>query len=328
MVGAAILSLKEEGCFDKQTENQFSTAETQLVARMLVVWQVFDPLEKKLLFRVTTEGSAKVKMRTTQRDIVLKVTRDAFGNAAKIALSDPNFVEAVKDTRARPPSTKNGELFPEANSSAAAPASANTALIAQIPLSTKDFRQQVVTILTPGGTGSGFYIADGLLLTNHHVIAGYTDVKVRFFGGREIAAQVITSNAKRDVALVKTEVQAFHGLPLRAEPPPETSPVYVIGSPLGEKQEGSISSGIVSGFRNEADGPYIQSDVGVTHGNSGGPMFDDKGNVIALTVLGKLSDGQATQVNFFIPIADALKVLAIAPVLNAGYPPVVMSANK
>lgn len=61
MVGAAILSLKEEGCFKKETD--YSAAEAQLEARMLVEWQAFDPLEKKLLFRATTEGSAKVKMR-------------------------------------------------------------------------------------------------------------------------------------------------------------------------------------------------------------------------------------------------------------------------
>ena len=263
---------------------------------------------------------------------MLKVTRDAFGNAAKIALSDPNFVEAVKDMRARPPTASSGDLFPEATASAAAPASAINALIAQMPLSTTDFRQQVndlrkqvVTIITPGSTGSGFYVADGLLLTNHHVIAGYTDVKIRFFGGREIPAQVVTSNARRDLALIKTESQGLPGLPVRMEPPPETSPVYVIGSPIGEKHEGSVSAGIVSGFRTEEENPFIHSVVGVTGGNSGGPMFDDKGNVIALVVLGKLnSQGQATQVNYFIPVADALKALKVVPTLKAGTAPMLM----
>ena len=56
----------------------------------------------------------------------------------------------------------------------------------------------------------------------------------------------------------------------------------------------------------------IQSDVGVTFGNSGGPMFDDKGNVIALVDIGLPDDNRnPTQVNLFIPIADALKVLQI-----------------
>ncbi len=138
-------------------------------------------------------------------------------------------------------------------------------------------------------------------------------MKIKFFGGREIAGRVVSSHARRDIALLQTESQPVSGLPLRLEPPPETSPVYVIGSPLGQEHEGSISAGIVSGFREIDLGPMIQSDVGVTFGNSGGPMFDDKGNVIALVDIGIPDDNRnPTQVNLFIPIADALKVLQIA----------------
>jgi serine protease Do len=237
-------------------------------------------------------------------------------------------VNALKDPRAPSPGADKTLLFPEA---AMAPVPSGGFQIARLPHSTADFRQQlkelreqVVTILTPGGSGSGFYIADGLLLTNHHVISGYGDVKIRFLGGREITGQVLSSNARRDVALVKTESQTFRGLPLRLESPPETSPVYVIGSPLGQEQEGSISAGIISAFRTSEEGPIIQSDVGVTHGNSGGPMFDEKGNVIALVVSGRTG----TQVNFFIPIADALKVLSIDPSLPAGTAPLLTSASR
>ena len=152
-----------------------------------------------------------------------------------------------------------------------------------------------------------------MLLTNHHVIAGYTDVRINFFGGRQITGTVISSDARRDIALVKTEPQAFAGLPVRLENPEVASQVFVIGSPLDPKNEGSVSAGIVSGFRDHAYGPMLQSDVGVTFGNSGGPMFDDKGNVIALTDLGiPAANGDVTQVNLFIPIADGLKKLNIA----------------
>jgi putative serine protease PepD len=135
---------------------------------------------------------------------------------------------------------------------------------------------------------------------------------VRFFGGRQIPAEVVASDVRRDIALVRTESVSLTGLPLRLEKPELSAPVFVIGSPLGSDNEGSVITGIVSAFRDSEQGPFIQSDVPVTHGNSGGPMFDEKGNVIGLVDIGKLgNDGVAVAINLFIPIGDALKTLKI-----------------
>jgi len=311
IVGAAIVAIKADVC----NESMFGS-NWRADAEMTVDWQVFDPLEKKIVFRVTNQGKVRTPGQQTNTTITIDGARAAFRAAAKNLVADPNFLAAVKDPRGGAPSSGNA-LFPEATSAAPTPTSATQ--IARLPLSTTDFRgqvaairDQVVTIRTPGGDGSGFYINSNLLLTNHHVIAGYTDVRITFFGGREIAGSVIASDARRDIALVKTEAQAFSGLPLRLENPEVASQVFVIGSPLDPKNEGSVSAGIVSGFREHDYGPMLQSDVGVTFGNSGGPMFDDKGNVIALTDLGiPAANGDKTQVNLFIPIADGLKKLNI-----------------
>lgn len=309
-IGAGITSLRLEGCYGEGLVSR----KTEIEGYVLVDWQVFDPLQRKLLYRVSKQGYVKLKRDGFSERIVIEGAREAFKNSARALLIDKAFIEAVKDPRGGAPAA-DGILFPEATN--AAPMAATQ--IARLPLSTTDFRtsvkdiqQQVATILTPGGTGSGFYISRDLLLTNHHVIAGYTDVRVSFFGGRQIAGTVIATDARRDIALVRTESQAFAGLPLRLENPPLASQVFVIGSPLGQENEGSVSAGIVSAFRDHEYGPMIQSDVGVTHGNSGGPMFDEKGNVIGLTDIG-LTDqnGGKTQVNLFIPIADGLKKLNI-----------------
>jgi serine protease Do len=320
-IGAAIVSLSEHGC---SVGNIFSPA-VAIDAVMRIEWQVYDPLEKKLLYRATNEGATKARrevahtsdnIEQAKRDemrglaaLAPDAARDAFQQAAKAILADPNFVAAVRDPNGGP-TTAPGTLFPEAATSA--PPSPTR--IAHIPMSAAPFkdqvtklREQVVTVETGRGSGSGFYIADGLLLTNQHVIAGTQRVKIRFLGGRQIDGQVVASNAKRDVALIKTDGAGVAGLPLRLENPELTAQVFVVGSPLGEKQEGSVLAGIVSAFRSNPEGPYIQSDVAVTHGNSGGPMFDDKGNVVALVVSGV----EKTAINFFIPIADALKALEI-----------------
>lgn len=308
VVGAIVTGLKENGCA--------RVGDQHLEATISVEWQVFDPLNKKVLFKAANEGSARVAVKAQQRVYGIEAARSAFAAAAKLIVADPNFVAAVKDPRGGPASSGNS-LFPEA--SATAPAATPAMRIAQLPLSTADFRaqvpniqQQVVTIVTPRGSGSGFYISNQLLLTNHHVIEGYTDVRINFFGGRQTPGTVIASDARRDIALVRTETQAFAGLPLRLDNPAVASQVFVIGSPIDPKNEGSVSAGIVSGFRDHDYGPMLQSDVGVTFGNSGGPMFDDKGNVIALTDLGiPDANGNATQVNMFIPIGDGLKKLNI-----------------
>jgi len=315
-VGAAVTDLKVNGCFGAVLIVKLAEVE----ATITIDWQVFDPLQKKLLYRTTNTGYAKLQPNEYNDTIVVEGTRAAFRAAAKNILADPNFVAALRDPRAAAAPIAQG------------PATVSGFQIANVPLSTTDFRQQVsnlrqqvVTVITPGGTGSGFYIADGLLLTNQHVIAGYSDVKIRFFGGHEVPGFVISSNAKRDVALVKTDSQSVRGLPLRLERPPETSPVYVIGSPRGQEREGTITAGIVSAFRDTDEGPLIQSDVAITFGNSGGPMFDDKGNVAGISVSIYAPEGVQMGLNYFIPIADALKTLNIDPSQPPGSAPALVS---
>jgi len=317
-VGAAIIGLTATGCYG----DMFSFQTTEFEATITVDWQVFEPIEKKIVFRTTNTGHIKVKLKGLSGTIAVEGTGAAFREAAKAILADPNFVMAVKDPNVGASNASSGALFPEATTatSGSTVSGQEKTRIAVLPLQTKAFReqvesikQQVVTIRTPNGTGSGFYISDGLLLTNTHVVSGFKKVMVRFFGGREIVADVLSSDARRDVALLKTESVGLSGLSLRLDKPELTSQVFVIGSPLGEKQEGSISAGIISGYRDNELGPMIQSDVAVTHGNSGGPLLDDKGNVIGLTDISLLgSDGVPTSIGLFIPIGDALGKLGIS----------------
>src|SRR6185437_11851939 len=119
------------------------------------------------------------------------------------------------------------------------------------------------------------------------------------------------ADSKRDVALVKADVHGRSPLELRPGPVQQGEPVYAIGSPLGEAQQNTMTKGIVSATRVRDGLSYIQSDVAVTHGNSGGPLLDEKGRVIGLTESGLAPDGSPIGINFFIPIGDALRALAL-----------------
>jgi S1-C subfamily serine protease len=105
----------------------------------------------------------------------------------------------------------------------------------------------------------------------------------------------------------------MEALPLRLEPPDVAAEVYAVGTPKDEKYSTTITKGIVSAYRTENDLKLIQSDAAIHGGSSGGAMVDRFGNVVAVSVSGitVTADKTGTSINFFIPIADALKFLAV-----------------
>jgi len=169
----------------------------------------------------------------------------------------------------------------------------------------------VVTVETSAGTsGSGFYISrEGYLITNQHVVGDAGFVKSRTATGLEMPGEVLMTDAMRDVALVKTQKTAFDPLALHLADPNAGDEVFAIGSPLGDQFNGTVTHGVVSGFREIAKRRFLQSDVSITHGNSGGPLVDANGAVIGITKGFLAVNGG--NMNFFIPIGEALAKLSI-----------------
>ena len=137
------------------------------------------------------------------------------------------------------------------------------------------------------------------------------NVTVKSDSGMEIIGKVIASNSARDVALIKVEASMPKYFKTKRDLPAVGSEVYVIGSPLDENLNSTMTKGIVSAIREENKLKLIQSDVNVRPGNSGGPMINKDGEVIGITVSGIVINGQSQGLNFFIPINDAFKVLQI-----------------
>lgn len=165
------------------------------------------------------------------------------------------------------------------------------------------------------GIGSGMIInEDGYVLTNQHVIAGATEVKVIFNNGEEVEAKVVNSDANHDIAIVKiTEDVEVPGV---VELGDSTSlqvgeTVVAIGNPLGKEFLGSVTSGIVSAVnRNlgDKDISYIQTDAAINYGNSGGPLVNSQGQVIGINTAKISSTGTVSVdgMGFAIPI-DSVK---------------------
>ena len=162
------------------------------------------------------------------------------------------------------------------------------------------------------GMGSGFIVEpSGVILTNAHVVEGADEVRVRLSDRREFKGKVLGLDHQSDIAVVKIDAT---GLPtVKLGDPAQTKVgewVLAIGSPF--TFENSVTAGIVSATsRSLPDGtyvPFIQTDAAVNPGNSGGPLFNMKGEVIGINSQIYSRSGGYQGISFAIPINVAAQV--------------------
>lgn len=160
------------------------------------------------------------------------------------------------------------------------------------------------------GTGSGFfYTADGYLMTNHHVIDGADQIIVRLADRREFEAELIGSDEASDIAVLKVDSdEKFPFLEMGDSGSLKPGQwVAAIGSPFNFEQ--SVTAGIVSakGRTNRAQQyvPFIQTDVAINRGNSGGPLLNMNGEVVGINSWILSSSGGYIGLSFSIPVEVA-----------------------
>jgi len=162
----------------------------------------------------------------------------------------------------------------------------------------------------PRGEGSGFILsADGYVMTNAHVVEGATEVYVTLTDKREFKAKIVGADERTDVALVKIEAS---GLPLLRIGDVSRLRVgewvVAIGSPFG--LDNTVTAGIVSAKQREtgSDVPFIQTDVAVNPGNSGGPLINIRGEAVGINSQILSPVGSFVGISFAIPIDEAMRV--------------------
>lgn len=162
------------------------------------------------------------------------------------------------------------------------------------------------------GYGTGFFISqDGYILTNHHVVEEADAITVTLQDRTELDAVLVGSDETADVAVLKVKGNKFPALPIaKGDKLRVGEPVLAIGSPFGFDY--SASAGIVSAkSRNlgkEAAVPFIQSDVALNPGNSGGPLFNQKGEVVGVNSRIFSGTGGHMGLSFSIPIDTAMDI--------------------
>ena len=161
--------------------------------------------------------------------------------------------------------------------------------------------------------GSGFIIdADGIVITNHHVIAGADEVEVVLQNGLVLDARIVGSDPATDIAVLRVDPE--QPLPVVQFGDSERARVgewvVAIGNPFG--LGGSLTAGVISARGREIGGAYddyLQTDVAINRGNSGGPLFNMDGDVIGVNTAIFSPTGTSVGISFSVPSAIAVPVI-------------------
>jgi Do/DeqQ family serine protease len=176
-----------------------------------------------------------------------------------------------------------------------------------------------------GSLGSGVIVrADGVIVTNNHVIEHGTDITVSLADRREFQAKVLLADARTDLAILKIDLPAGEKLPTMAIG--DRSDVEVgdlvlaIGDPFGVGQ--TVTNGIISAKNRTANpdgdaGAYIQTDAAINPGNSGGALVGMDGDLIGVNSFIYSQSGQSSGIGFAIPAAVVRRVVETA--MNGGH---------
>lgn len=162
------------------------------------------------------------------------------------------------------------------------------------------------------GAGSGFIVSpDGVILTNAHVVQGADEVTVKLQDRREFRAKVLGSDPRTDVAVLKIDAKGLPVTPIgKSQSLLVGEWVLAIGSPFG--LESTVTAGVVSAtgrsIQGDSNVPFIQTDVAVNPGNSGGPLFNTRGEVVGINSQIYSMTGGYQGLSFSIPIDLAVRI--------------------
>ncbi len=163
------------------------------------------------------------------------------------------------------------------------------------------------------GLGSAVIVAaEGYLLTNHHVVAGATEIEVQLADGRSTQARLVGSDAETDIAVLKIELDALPVLALGELRSLQVGdPVLAIGNPFNVGQ--TVTAGIVSALdRTQAGSQYqnfIQTDAAINPGNSGGALVDAQGALVGINTAIFSRSGGNLGIGFAVPVDTARQVM-------------------
>ncbi len=297
-----LTTLKINRCIEKGTYRIKSKND----AYVKLSWTLLDQLSRKTLYEGSSEGLYKGLTELARENGTEQAIERAIVVAVNNALSDVELTE---------PLGKVSQIGQEAPDFKPIPLNLiYTADTGSFKSKVDALQQSTVTIRTTKGHGSGVLLSNnGHILTNAHVVGDAHQVIV-ILNGEELEAFVERIEPIRDVALLKlSKTMVTEQAPISATPPSVGDALFVIGTPLSEELSHTVTQGILSAKRDRGGLPFYQTDAAINHGNSGGPIYNDVGGLLAISVSGVMTKaGASLGLNYLIPIDDALRSLNIS----------------
>lgn len=279
---------------------------------MEVEWTVYDRLRRQTIYKTMTRGYSRMDL--PNYEAIGMMMDDSFGIAANNLGADRAFHDLlVSGVKPLGKADKDVLFGPVGKFSKQDQVPAiDKKLSGKMSLVDLSHARKTAVLISSGaGHGSGFFISDlGHIITNAHVVGDADQVRIVTSGKEyKLVGEVLRRDKERDVALIRLEdmPESFRPtvLPVRMQIPAVGEEVYAIGAPLKEKDlQDTVTRGIVSAWRPSermTRQSYIQADVTIQPGNSGGPLIDAGGNILGLAVAGYTNDAGATSgLNLFV----------------------------
>lgn len=278
-------------------------------------WEVYDLIRRRVIGTFTTRGYGHVDdpVNSGDKAIFIRAVADAADNLGR-----------REDFRRLITATDPAELWPAA---AYTPLTLSTrARPSYKPVRDQFYRirRAVLTVQADeAGQGSGFFINDdGYALTAAEVVGDAQTVQITDTAGTRYAAHVVRVDLRHHVALIKADIRDNMALPIaRTEELTPTDTVYAVGTPFENGYRATLTKGIIGTLRYSPrdDLTLIQADITTGPGSAGGPLLNDTGNVLGITLAPGLArddnepaSTDETDFSRFIPIADALAALKLS----------------
>ena len=248
-----------------------------------VTWKVKDPTsEMKVIREKKTSVSGELEERQ-----VKYAFREMFQRSARRFIAEDSLVDFLKQHVLLSPELMKGEIITLKK--------IGNPTFPKFKDLVSHCTRAVVTVKQKEGFGSGVVIASaGLIVTNYHVVDENKEVQVKLSTGISLTAKVIKTNPAADLALLKVEAQDLPALPFATGDLEIGEEVIAIGTPGDIALEQTVSKGIISGKRVFDGKKFLQTDLSVNPGNSGGPLIDEKGaiaGIITMKLMGRGMEG-------------------------------------
>ncbi len=306
VLGGMIRDLKGNICYMPPEQRTRAAGE----AYLRIHWQLYDPARKKVILRVSTEGSFKRQITDLQADRGRNIWLGAFKVAVAKLVANPDFRRLLSAVPTHTPKSRPRRIAPPPPKYSK-PLSITYAAVQSLrmPADAAVVRAAMVGVSGEHGSGAGFFISpSGYLLTTARAVAGGRYVKIKLAGSGALLGEVLRRYPPWDVALVRVKATVAAALPIASGRARVGAAVFAVSTRPGKPL---VRQGVVIDYVSRGGNRYLGSDIVLPAALAGSPLVDRHGAVVGIAVGLRRpgSRAKAKAGSLFVPILEVFKAL-------------------